>query len=176
MEKTPKTVWNNCLDFIKDNINSESYNTWFLPIQPVQLKKSILTVEVPSKFFYEWLEENYIDLIKTAIKKELGEEGKLLYNIILNNDEKSRYSVQIPSASQKIKQNPQNPIPLAAVDKKFKNPFVIPGLKKVQINSQLNINYSFDNFIEGSCNRLARSAGFAVAQKPAGTAFNPLLI
>ena len=48
--------------------------------------------------------------------------------------------------------------------------------KKVQINSQLNINYSFENFIEGSCNRLARSAGFAVAQKPAGTSFNPLLI
>jgi len=176
MDLTPAQVWNNCLSFIKDNINTQSYETWFLPIKPIKLKKSILTVEVPSKFFYEWLEENYIELIKTAIKKELGKDGKLLYQVILHNDEKNPYSVEIPSINKKLKHNPTHNIPIEAVEKKFKNPFIIPGLKKVQINSQLNINYSFDNFVEGSCNRLARSAGFAVAQKPAGTSFNPLLI
>ena len=56
------------------------------------------------------------------------------------------------------------------------NPFIIPGLKKINIDPQLNSNYQFENFIEGDCNRLARSAGYAVAQKPAGTAFNPLVI
>ena len=176
MELTPVQVWNNCLDFIKDNINTQSYETWFKPIRPIKLKQSILTVEVPSKFFYEWLEENYIELIKTAIKKELGSNGKLLYNIIVKNNEKNPYSISIPSINKKINNNPSHNIPVGALDKKFKNPFIIPGLKKVQINSQLNINYAFDNFIEGSCNRLARSAGFAVAQKPAGTSFNPLLI
>ena len=176
MNLTPEQVWSNCLRFIKDNINEQSYETWFLPIKPIKLKKSVLTVEVPSKFFYEWLEENYIDLIKSSIKKELGKEGKLLYNIILHNDDRSRQSVEIPSINRKIKHNQEHTIPLQALEKKFRNPFIIPGLKKVQINSQLNTNYSFDNFIEGSCNRLARSAGFAVAQKPAGTSFNPLLI
>ena len=58
----------------------------------------------------------------------------------------------------------------------IKNPFVIPGLKKVQVESQLNPNYSFENFVEGDCNRLSRSAGWAVAQKPGGNAFNPLLL
>ena len=176
MDRTPKQVWKSCLKFIKDNINDQSYETWFLPIEPIKLKKSILTVEVPSKFFYEWLEENYIDLIKTAIKKELGEEGKLLYNVIINNDQKKPYSVEIPSVNKKLKHNPQHSVPLPALEKKFRNPFVIPGLKKVQINPQLNPNYSFENFIEGGCNRLARSAAFAVSQKPAGTSFNPLLI
>ena len=176
MDLTPLQVWTNCLSFIKDNINKQSYETWFTPIKPIKLKKSILTVEVPSKFFYEWLEENYIELIKTSIKKELGKNGKLLYQVILHNDEKNSYSVEIPSINKKLKNNPARNIPTGAVEKKFKNPFIIPGLKKVQINSQLNINYSFDNFVEGSCNRLARSAGFAVAQKPAGTSFNPLLI
>jgi len=176
MELTPVQVWNNCLDFIKDNIDEQNFKTWFTPIRPIKLKQSILTVEVPSKFFYEWLEENYISLIKTAIKKELGSNGKLLYNIIVKNNEKNPYSIAIPSVNKKISNNPSHNIPVGALDKKFKNPFIIPGLKKVQINSQLNINYSFENFIEGSCNRLARSAGFAVAQKPAGTSFNPLLI
>ena len=150
MELTPVQVWNNCLDFIKDNIDEQNYKTWFTPIRPIKLKQSILTVEVPSKFFYEWLEENYISLIKTAIKKELGNNGKLLYNIIVKNNEKNPYSIAIKSINKKISNNPSHNIPVGALDKKFKNPFIIPGLKKVQINSQLNINYSFDNFIEGS--------------------------
>ena len=58
----------------------------------------------------------------------------------------------------------------------IRNPFIIPGLKKIDVDSQLNSIFSFDNFVEGDCNRLARSAGFAVAQKPGGTSFNPLLI
>ena len=174
MEKTPEKVWNNCLKFIQDNISEQNFETWFQPIRPIKLKQNILTVDVPSKFFYEWLEENYIDLIKATIKKELGKEGKLLYNIIVNNN--NSQSISLPSINRKINANPEHYLPSGAVEKKFKNPFIIPGLKKVQINSQLNINYSFENFIEGSCNRLARSAGFAVAQKPAGTSFNPLLI
>ena len=176
MKFTPVNIWNECLIFIKDNINKESYETWFEPIKAIKLDKKTLTVEVPSKFFYEWIEENYLDLIKSAIKKELGDQGKLLYSIVINNQNDRHYSVKIPSSNRKVTQNPIHSIPIQALDKKFKNPFIIPGLKKVQINSQLNKNYSFDNFIEGSCNRLARSAGYAVAQKPAGTSFNPLLI
>lgn len=176
MKFTPVNIWNECLIFIKDNINKESYETWFEPIKAIKLDKKTLTVEVPSKFFYEWIEENYLDLIKSAIKKELGDQGKLLYSIVINNQNDKNYSVKIPSSNRKVTQNPIHSIPLQALEKRFKNPFIIPGLKKVQINSQLNKNYSFDNFIEGSCNRLARSAGYAVAQKPAGTSFNPLLI
>ena len=176
MKFTPVNIWNECLIFIKDNINKESYETWFEPIKAIKLDEKTLTVEVPSKFFYEWIEENYLDLIKSAIKKELGDQGKLLYSIVINNQNDKNYSVKIPSSNRKVTQNPIHSIPIQALEKRFKNPFIIPGLKKVQINSQLNKNYSFDNFIEGSCNRLARSAGYAVAQKPAGTSFNPLLI
>ena len=129
MELTPVQIWNNCLDFIKDNINTQSYKTWFQPIRPIKLKDSILTVEVPSKFFYEWLEENYIDLIKAAIKKELGKNGKLIYNVIVKNNDKNPYSVAIPSVNKKIINNPSQTIPAGALDKKFKNPFIIPGLK-----------------------------------------------
>lgn len=176
MKFTPVNIWKECLVFIKDNINKESFETWFEPIKAIKLEEKTLTVEVPSKFFYEWIEENYIDLIKSAIKKELGTQGKLLYSIVINNQNDKHYSVKIPSSNRKVSHNPINTIPIQALEKKFKNPFIIPGLKKVQINSQLNKNYTFDNFIEGSCNRLARSAGYAVAQKPAGTSFNPLLI
>ena len=76
MEKTAETVWASCLDFIKDNIKSQSYKTWFLPIKPTKLQGKVLTVQVPSKFFYEWLEEYYIKLIKSGLIKDLGKDAK----------------------------------------------------------------------------------------------------
>ena len=71
--------------------------------------------------------------------------------------------------------NQSMPVPVS-LNKDIKNPFVIPGLKKLNVDPQFNQNYTFDNFIEGDCNRLARSAGYAVAAKPGGTSFNPLMI
>ena len=84
MEKTFEKVWQNCLDVIKDNVNQQSFKTWFEPIKPVKLNGSILTIQVPSQFFYEWLEEHYIDLLKKTINKELGPEGRLEYSIIMD--------------------------------------------------------------------------------------------
>ena len=130
-------------------------------------------------FFYEWLEEHYITLLKKTIKKELGNEGKLEYSIIMENAFSSNtkpYTVKIPTSNRRDAKNPAVNMPLDLNTKTIRNPFIIPGLKKVSVESQLNVNYSFENLVEGDCNRLARSAGYAVAAKPGGTSFNPLMI
>lgn len=178
MELTAKSVWENCLDYIKDNIPSQAYKTWFLPIKPLKLKDNVLSIQVPSKFFYEWLEENYIKLLKSAITRELGEEAKLVYSIVMENTygNATPYTVKIPSSNRGNIKNPKVNMPVEIGEKGVKNPFVIPGLRKVHVESQLNPNYTFENFVEGDCNRLARSAGYAVSNKPGGTSFNPLLI
>lgn len=178
MDVTAKKVWDNCLEFIKDNISPQSYKTWFLPIKPLKLKDKVLSIQVPSKFFFEWLEENYIKLLKSAITRELGEEAKLVYSIVMENTygNSNPYTVKIPSSNRGPVKNPKMSMPMELGEKGVKNPFIIPGLRKVHVESQLNPNYSFDNFVEGDCNRLARSAGFAVAKKPGGTSFNPLLV
>ncbi|TNF25364.1 MAG: chromosomal replication initiator protein DnaA [Bacteroidetes bacterium] len=178
MKKDCKQVWDNCLDVIRDNVPYQSYRTWFEPIVPVKLDGNVLTIQVPSQFFYEWLEEHYISLLKKTVKKELGAEGRLEYQIIMENayNNSKPYSVRVPTNSATTKNQPVSmPLDLGRSDV-IKNPFIIPGLKKVKVESQLNANYNFDNFIEGDCNRLARSAGYAVANKPGGTAFNPLLL
>jgi chromosomal replication initiator protein len=177
MDKTFNKVWQNCLEVIKDNVNQQSFKTWFEPIKPVKLNGSILTIQVPSQFFYEWLEEHYIDLLKKTINKELGPEGRLEYSIIMENNYRNSnpYTINIPAVNTKTK-NPQVSMPIDLNSNSIKNPFILPGLKKLNVESQLNPNYSFDSLIEGDCNRLARSAGFAVSNKPGGTAFNPLLI
>jgi chromosomal replication initiator protein len=178
MEKAHEKVWRDCLSFIEDNLSASSFTTWFEPIVPVKLKNKVLTIQVPSQFFYEWLEEHYIELLKKAIQKELGPEGKLEYSVIIDNQNNSQkpYAIKIPTSSKKSLQNASISMPIDLNQNTIRNPFVIPGLKKVNVDSQLNPNYSFENYIEGDCNRLARSAGYAVASKPGGTSFNPLLI
>jgi chromosomal replication initiator protein len=178
MDKTYVKVWENCLEIIKDNVSSQSFKTWFEPIKPVKLSGNVLTIQVPSQFFYEWLEEHYITLLKKTIKKELGSEGRLEYSIVMENSFNTTkpYTVKVPTSSRKELKNPSVSMPIDLSNNAIRNPFIIPGLKKVNVESQLNPNYAFDTFVEGDCNRLARSAGFAVANKPGGTAFNPLLI
>ena len=172
-------VWQNCLAVIKDNVSLQSYKTWFEPIAPVKLANNVLTIQVPSQFFYEWLEEHYITLLRKTIKKEMGAEGKLEYSIIMENgvNNPKPYTVRIPTTNRQALKNEPVSVPNDVNGEKgIRNPFIIPGLKKVKIDSQLNPNYSFESFIEGDCNRLARSAGYAVSKNPGGTAFNPLLI
>jgi chromosomal replication initiator protein len=177
-EKTFEKVWNNCLGIIKDNVPLQSFKTWFEPIKPVKISNNVLTIQVPSQFFYEWLEEHYITLLKKTIRKELGAEGRLEYSIVMENSYNNAkpHTVVFPTANNKAVKNHPVSMPLDISSKPIKNPFIIPGIQKINIDSQLNPNYSFENFIEGDCNRLARSAGYAVANKPGGTSFNPLLI
>ena len=178
MAKTATSVWNNCLSFIKDNIKPQAYKTWFEPIKPIKVTGEALTIQVPSKFFYEWLEEHYIKLLRVALVRELGEDAKLVYDVKMENaySSKNPHTVKIPSSNRKPFNSQGITVPLEFDKRELRNPFIIPGIQKVKIESQLNPNYSFSNFIEGDANRLARSASMAVANKPGGTSFNPLLI
>jgi len=178
MSRNASSVWNDCLSFIKDNIQPQAYKTWFLPIKPVKLSENILSIEVPSKFFYEWLEEHYVKILKTALQKELGNDARLVYSIRMENTfgNKAAFTENIPSNNREGIQPQEVDAPLHSQTSELKNPFVIPGIKNLQIESQLNPSYNFDNFLEGDSNRLGRSAAQAVAAKPGGTSFNPLLI
>ena len=178
MSTDANAVWNECLSFIKDNIQPQAFKTWFEPIKPVKLAENSLSVQVPSKFFYEWLEEHYVKLLKVALTKSLGEGAKLVYIIRMENTYGNRepFTEKIPSSNRSYHAPQEIDVPIKSKNPELKNPFVIPGIRNIKIESQLNPNYSFDNFLEGDSNRLARSAGMAVANKPGGTSFNPLLI
>ncbi|MCB0686347.1 MAG: chromosomal replication initiator protein DnaA [Saprospiraceae bacterium] len=165
MVKDCHIIWANCLRIIRESVNPQSFKTWFEPIKPVGLDGKSLTIQVPNKFFYEWLEEHYVLLLKKAVKSQLGEDGNLEYQILLRNDE-------LPKATANGHANAS----ITIDEQEIKNPFVIPGIRKLKIDPQLNKKYTFDSYIEGDCNRLARSAGMAVAKKPGGTSFNPLVI
>jgi chromosomal replication initiator protein len=177
MTKTADQVWKSCLTIIKDIVEWQHFKTWFEPIKPVELKNKILTIQVPSQFFFEYLEEHYVTLLAKTLKRELGKDANLEYRIMMDsgNNNNQPITMDVPGHGYKTYTNNEMDFPLV-ISNPVKNPFVIPGLKKVQIDPQLNPNYTFDSFIEGDCNRVARRAGKTVADKPGATSFNPLVI
>ena len=175
MTRDHSSVWDNCLQAIRKTVNQQSFKTWFEPIKPVRLDNNALTIQVPNKFFYEWLEEHYVNLLKTTIRRELGDRGRLEYQILMSQHNASGYAPKT-NGNGNVKLNRESITPGMIDTQAIKNPFVIPGIKKIKVDPQINPNYLFDNYIEGDCNRLARSAGMAIAKKPGGTSFNPLVI
>ena len=171
MKEAAEKVWSRCLEFIKDNINEQPFNTWFAPIVPVELEGNTLKIKVPSKFFCEWLEENYISLLKSAMTFTLGVNSRLVYIV-----DTPLTKEQLPSTNRPELAKQTLTLATETKDPGLKNPFVIPGIREITVDPQLNLHQNFDNFVEGASNRLARSAGMAVANKPGGTAFNPLFI
>ena len=83
------SVWDNCLSTIRQHVNNQSFKTWFEPIRPVNLRDTALTIQVPNRFFYEWLEEHYVGLLKMTIRKELGDNAQLLYQIVNGSGERA---------------------------------------------------------------------------------------
>jgi chromosomal replication initiator protein len=173
-------IWENCLAVIKDNIPSASFTTWFEPIVPVKLTDEVLTIQVPSLFFYEHIEEHYIDILGKTLRREIGTKAKLEYVVVMERssapDEQST-TIKFPTSNRTDLRNRPVQMPINNNERPdIRNPFVIPGIKKLNVDPQLNPEYTFENYVEGECNRLARSASMAVAKKPGKTAFNPLFI
>lgn len=264
MAQSPESVWKKCLEIVRDNINRQSYKTWFEPLKAVKLEEEEelvkLTVQLPSRFYYEWLEEHYFGLLRKTITKILGPKGRLFYNIVIEQEDETQghegasmhlparrpadeprparnrpshgrsadgpaaqgaagvpasasnagpadsgpagkgragqprrsdrqqrpgSSSGRPTGTSQQRQPQQRSQPEAGgrpgrtpqgEQEPIANPFVIPGIRRAQVDSQLNNNYTFDRFIEGDCNRLARSASLAIAQQPGTTSFNPFLL
>jgi len=155
--KDPISAWKACLLKIKENVSMMTYNTWFLPIKPVDLNNLTLKVQIPSQFFWEWIDEHFNAVINRSITDVLGKDAKLTYVI---SEDKS------PSDSFTKKGN-NNLQSLSLADKpKPKHTF----------ESNLNPRYTFDNFIKGEGNQLARAAAGAISDNPGGTSFNPLFL
>lgn len=174
MENNCSTVWNDCLDVIREHVEEDKFNTWFRPISPLRVDGDILTIQVPSQFFYEWLEDNYVPVLKRAIHTVLGPTGRLEYSVVVDsgNQQIPAVSVNYPGNSVNMRRSAMN----GTIPPDDYSPFSYKALNPQTINSRLNAAYSFDNFVEGDCNRLARSAGVAVAKKPGVTSFNPLML
>ena len=170
MQIDHNTAWSNCLAKLKDEVGDQGFETWFKPIKPIRLDGKILTIQVPSQFFYEYLEEHYVNLLRKVIDNQLGKDFRLEYSVIIDTggESKQPYTINLPNNPLRSSGNGYGS---KLESKKYVSSFELYGN-----DIKLNPSYTFDNFIEGDCNRLARSAGYAVAQRPGVTSFNPLML
>lgn len=176
MQEDQVTVWNNCLKTIREHVGEQAFNTWFAPIKPLRLANKTLTIQVPSQFFYEWLEEHFVYVLRKAIDAEIGLDGQLEYSVVVDNGDQKNKPVSIKLPTTPKTDNKKNNSRYQAPATDYKGPFSFPEMESLKVETNLNDKYSFDSYIEGDCNRLARSAGFAVAQSPGSTSFNPLMV
>ena len=167
-EINPIVLWNRCLNFIKDNVPEKQFKIWFEPIVPLKYENQALTIGVPSPFFYEYLEEKFVDLLRTAIYKEIGEGTELMYSVL--TDKANHISVNIEGSKRSSALPNQAPIHNA---NKAPNP--LQASAPQDLDPHLNPNYNFENFIKGDSNEFSRTVAETVAQNPART-FNPLFL
>ncbi len=168
MKASPDARWDNALALIRENVSQQQYDTWFRPIvfESFDDAKKTLLVQVPSPFVYEYLEENYVDLLIKVLHRTFCEGIRLNYRVV--TDKEHKLSQDIESDPADIEQKPraranQSPTPLDAAQPQ-------------QIDPQLNPHLSFANYIEGASNKLPRSVGQSIAEHPNTTQFNPMFI
>lgn len=168
MKASPDARWDNALALIRENVSQQQYDTWFRPIvfESYDDAKKTLLVQVPSPFVYEYLEENYVDLLIKVLHRTFCEGIRLNYRVV--TDKEHKLSQDIESDPADIEQKPrtranQSPTPLDAAQPQ-------------QIDPQLNPHLSFANYIEGASNKLPRSVGQSIAEHPNTTQFNPMFI
>lgn len=166
IDKEAVSYWNKCLEVIRDNVGAQAFKTWFLPLKGLKWNKKCLTIEVPSQFFLEWIEENYNDLLESTVYRILGRDAKLEYQIsIIEEDDSLESRKVLVRKGFKPGRGSQTAIQFGKEQSTIDT-----------IPASMNPRYTFDNFISGESNQLAKSAAMAVAQNPGGTRFNPLVI
>jgi chromosomal replication initiator protein len=158
MTQTLQQQWAQCQTILADNMTSSAYQTWFAPIVPLQFVEGVLVLQVKSQFVAEYIEENYIPLLSSAIYRVFGQGTRLEYRVLI--DSTSGATTMMPSRPM------GNGLQPVGSDQQ----------QAASFDSQLNALYTFDSFIAGEPNKLARTAGLAIAKQPGYTAFNPLFI
>lgn len=159
MQENLNILWSECQQILKDNLSPSAYQTWFAPVEAIQWDNNVLVLQVRSQFIVDYIEENYLNLLSRVLRKVFGAKVQLEYRILMAGG-----SIDIPSDSTKLSAcTNMNPIAQSLE--------ALP-----EWDSHLNPQYTFDNFIKGEPNKLARAAAVEIAKNPGKTIFNPLFL
>jgi len=172
MQNDSKQLWANCLTVIRDIVPQAAFDAWFKPIIPLSYEDGKLTIQVPSQFFYEYLEEKYVNVLKMTLSRVFGENVTLKYRVMVSARDRKNLGDTVDYPGEEARQLPvhtPNKVDAAKTPGHFR-------VATQDIDSQLNPRYNFDNFYEGESNRLVRAVSEKVAAEPGKTAFNPLFI
>ena len=164
MDKDVNILWAECQQILRDNLSQSAYQTWFAPIFALQYENDVLVLQVKSRFIVEYIEDNYLDLLSRVLRRVFGQKVRLEYRVMVGNS-----PIDVPSEPQKATARPANNTGRHLAEQNAEE-------TTNQWESQLNEQYTFDNFIKGEPNKLARAAAVEIAKQPGKTIFNPLFL
>ena len=159
MQENINILWAECQQILRDNLSQSAYQTWFAPIEPIQWEDNMLVLQVRSQFIVDYIEDNYLDILSRVLRKVFGAQVQLEYRILMAGS-----SIDIPSDSTKLSMSKPMPMSQSTVE------------IAADWDSHLNPQYTFDNFIKGEPNKLARAVAVEIAKSPGTTIFNPLFL
>ena len=150
MKRDCKSVWSECLDLIKEQVAPRTFKTWFLPIRALNFQEDVLTIQVPSQYVYECLEEHFVEILRKAIRTVIGPKAKLEYSVVVEESH-PRDPISVTMSSSNVKKAEPSTVYLngKSGDAALKNPFERNN-NLLQIDPQLNPSYTLDSYIEGS--------------------------
>lgn len=169
MVNHPKALWDNCLSLIREIVTEQQYKAWFEPIvfeQYVEDSRTLL-LQVPSMYVYEYLEEHYVALLGKVITRCFGQNVRLSYRVMTDKQHGIDQVVQ--------GEEPVDIEPMAPTERGNKAPSVLDAVQP-ELNPQLDLHKTFQNFIEGDSNKLPRTVGLSIAEHPGKSTFNPFFV
>jgi len=170
MQQSHQALWDNCLHLIRQNVTEQIYKTWFEPIvfESYNEQDKTMRVQVPSMFFYEYLEQNYVNLMGWALSKSFKANVCLTYRIVTDKE----HGISQENESERPA-DIEGPQPLTRGNK---TPTVLDAAVPQQLNPRLDPKKTFESFIEGDSNKLPRTVGLSIAEHPGKSTFNPFFI
>lgn len=171
MNVSPNEAWDKTLTLIRENVSEQQYNTWFKPIVYESFEESTRTllVQVPSPFVYEYLEENYIDLLSKVLHRTFCDQIRLKYRIVTDQEHHLTQDVEAEQTDLSVKTQ-------LAKTRVNESPTALDAAQPQQLDPNLNPHQTFNNYIEGDSNKLPRSVGLSIAEHPRKTQFNPMFV
>lgn len=171
MNVSPNEAWDKTLTLIRENVSEQQYNTWFKPIVYESFEESsrTLLVQVPSPFVYEYLEENYIDLLSKVLRRTFCDQIRLKYRIVTDQEHHLTQDVEAEQTDLSVKTQ-------LAKTRINESPTTLDAAQPQQLDPNLNPHQTFNNYIEGDSNKLPRSVGLSIAEHPRKTQFNPMFV
>ncbi|EFA97357.1 chromosomal replication initiator protein DnaA [Hoylesella timonensis] len=171
MNVSPNEAWDKTLTLIRENVSEQQYNTWFKPIVYESFEESTRTllVQVPSPFVYEYLEENYIDLLSKVLRRTFCDQIRLKYRIVTDQEHHLTQDVEAEQTDLSVKTQ-------LAKTRVNESPTTLDAAQPQQLDPNLNPHQTFNNYIEGDSNKLPRSVGLSIAEHPRKTQFNPMFV
>ncbi len=154
----PSSLWDQCLDSLREEISPQQYNQWIRPLHAVESEKNRLLLLAPNRFVRDWINEQFLNRIKELLNQLSGEPTQLILDIGNTNE----------VVEQPVTQSTLNRPKPKKVDIHF-------GASATHGNSNTNLKFTFGSFVEGKSNQLALAAASQVAENP-GEAYNPLFL